>query len=215
MSWSSSPINGSESVAANKTPLNNAFTYLDTNLKNDHYWDNANSNLDGHHKYVQMPDEASNPSLATDMKAVYFNKELTTNSVDKSVPHVVVNNATTAGTNAAQAALIWASGYVTLAGPTPTITPTLAASYNIDSSISFARSGGSNITYTFTMTFDTAPPHDQYLIFHSVLRGTNDTSSTIAIAGTPDTTSFQLVLQNFTESSNKYPRAFSFMITGV
>jgi len=73
MSWSDTPVNGQQSVAANKTPINQAFTYISTTEKKDHYWDNANANLDGRHQFVQMPNfSSSTPTIGTDMKGVFY-----------------------------------------------------------------------------------------------------------------------------------------------
>ena len=82
MTWSDTPIDGQQSVAANKTPINNAFTYIANSMKVDHFWDNANANLDGHHQFVQMPKSESggtpaNPTIATDIDGVYYVKEKT------------------------------------------------------------------------------------------------------------------------------------------
>lgn len=102
MTWSSSPVDGQQSVAANKTPINNAFGYLDTNLKVDHFWDNNNANLDGHHQFAQMPKFESggspaNPSRATDMDGVYFVKDKTASDapdLQMAEPHYIANDGT-------------------------------------------------------------------------------------------------------------------------
>lgn len=83
MTWSDTPIDGQQSVAANKTPINDAFTYIANTMKNDHFWDNANANLDGRHQFVQMPETTNTvsgvirPNFGVDMDAIYYARQKT------------------------------------------------------------------------------------------------------------------------------------------
>lgn len=103
MTWSDAPIDGQQSVSANKSPLNNAFTYIANEMKNDHFWDNANSNLDGRHQFVQMPKleaggNPANPAIATDMNGVFYMKQKTAteapNGPEVVEPFYFVNDGT-------------------------------------------------------------------------------------------------------------------------
>lgn len=71
MTWSATPVDGSISVKANETPINDAFTYIGTNMADDHYWGTGGSN-DGHHKAVQQIAQSSDPTLASGMNLAWY-----------------------------------------------------------------------------------------------------------------------------------------------
>lgn len=73
MPWNTIFPDGSKSVKQNETPGQQNTTYIKTTMNNDHYWD-IGSNEDGRHKYVNMPTQASNPSIATGMNGIMFLK---------------------------------------------------------------------------------------------------------------------------------------------
>lgn len=75
MTWTTTVVDATLSVAAHESRFNTNATYIDTSMKVDHYWANANANLDGHHKIVQMTAETSDPALGTDMKGALYVKE--------------------------------------------------------------------------------------------------------------------------------------------
>jgi hypothetical protein len=75
MTWRTSVIDSSLSVAAHESRLNGNASYINTTAKVDHYFNESNSNLDGHHQIVQMTAETADPSLATDMKGALYVKE--------------------------------------------------------------------------------------------------------------------------------------------
>lgn len=75
MTWRTSVVDSTLSVAAHESRFNANASYIDTSMKVDHYWANANSNLDGHHQIVEMTAETSDPSLSTDMKGALYVKE--------------------------------------------------------------------------------------------------------------------------------------------
>ena len=54
MVWNSTSPDGTKSVKANTTPMQQNTTYTETTLNVDHYW-NIGTNEDGRHKQVQMP----------------------------------------------------------------------------------------------------------------------------------------------------------------
>lgn len=81
MVWQSTAPDGSKSVKANNTILQQNTTYTETTLNVDHYW-NIGTNEDGHHKYVQMPETQtggtpSDPTIAAGMDLVYYAKQKT------------------------------------------------------------------------------------------------------------------------------------------
>lgn len=100
MTWNNPVIDGQQSVAANKTPLNQNSAYIETSMQVDHYWDNANSNLDGHHQFVQMPKTESggnpaNPSIATDIDGVLYCKDKTATEAPEAQnpePYYIMND---------------------------------------------------------------------------------------------------------------------------
>jgi len=102
MAWKDNPINGQQSVATNKTPINDNFQYIADSMQIDHFWDNANANLDGHHQFVQMPKNESggspaNPSIATDVDGVMFSKQKTSTEatvVQNVEPYYISNDGT-------------------------------------------------------------------------------------------------------------------------
>ena len=75
MAWNNPVINGTNSVASNKTPLNENSDYIETTMQQDHYWD-ENANLDGRHKQVNMVDASPDPTIGTDCDGTIFLKEI-------------------------------------------------------------------------------------------------------------------------------------------
>jgi len=78
MTWSSSPIIGTNSVSANKAPINNAFAYIEQEMVKDHFWDDDDSDKDGRHNIVHMPEQTGDPSsMPVDMKGGYYVRQKT------------------------------------------------------------------------------------------------------------------------------------------
>ena len=71
MPWNSVWPNGAVSVKANETPGLENTTYTETTLNNDHYW-NIGSDEDGRHKFVNMPNQDPEPSIATGMDGLLY-----------------------------------------------------------------------------------------------------------------------------------------------
>jgi len=61
MPWNPLVITGTNSVRANKTPLNENSAYATNKLVLDHYW-NQDGNKDGYHKQINMPVLAADPT---------------------------------------------------------------------------------------------------------------------------------------------------------
>jgi hypothetical protein len=76
MVWHTTAPDGTKSVKENKSILQDNTDYIKTTMNIDHFWD-IDSNHDGHHKEVQLLNQASNPTLLGSMNGVIFTKLLT------------------------------------------------------------------------------------------------------------------------------------------
>lgn len=79
MVWNTVYPDGTQSVGANVPIGLQNTSYTKTTLNNDHFWD-VGTDEDGHHRYVQMPQNQvggtpTNPTLATGMDGVMYLKE--------------------------------------------------------------------------------------------------------------------------------------------
>jgi len=199
MTWSDTPIDGQQSVAANKTPLNNAFTYIANTMDNDHFWDDSNSNLDGRHQFVQMPKNESggnpaNPSLGTDMDGVIYYKDKTaTDAPDLQMaePHALSydgsnNQILQLGFRAMIHFEVSGGGVVT-------------EKYAHNCSV--VRDG----TGLFTLTFDTALPSDNYIVFGTAQRSSGNALVVATQSGTKaakmTTTTYKFVTASTSDSA--------------
>jgi hypothetical protein len=199
MTWSDTPINGSQSVAANKSPINNAFTYIADSMKNDHFWDNANSNLDGHHQYVQMPKNESggvpaDPSFATDMDGIVFAKEKTaTEAPDKQLVESFYRQKDGAGFHLQQMGFR-AMLSVTISGGS--IVQNSGNDWDYQHNISAV----SLASTTLTVTFATTLPTDNYIVIVNGLNSSSykvtskSTTTLVLSTGTISSTGVDLVI---------------------
>jgi hypothetical protein len=78
VTWNSQWPIGNKSVKFNKDPGVQNTEYTETIMNLDHHW-NDSTNTDGHHKWMQMPQQGTpavptDPSLATGMDGVIFAK---------------------------------------------------------------------------------------------------------------------------------------------
>lgn len=89
MPWNSTSPNGALSVKANRTPMNQNTTYIETTMGNsvigtnttstrDHFW-NVGTNEDGRHRFIQSPaftvgGNATDPVIGTGMDGVQYLK---------------------------------------------------------------------------------------------------------------------------------------------
>ena len=81
MVWHPTSPDGTKSVKANKTILQDNTTYSETNLTKDHFW-NVGANEDGHHRFVQAPKytvggNPADPVLSAGMDSEYYAKQKT------------------------------------------------------------------------------------------------------------------------------------------
>ncbi len=90
MPWNSNSPNGTLSVKANRAPMNQNTTYIETTMGNsvvgtnttstrDHFW-NVGSNEDGRHRFIQSPKFtvggiAADPVIGTGMDGVSYLKD--------------------------------------------------------------------------------------------------------------------------------------------
>lgn len=73
MTWTSNWPDGSKSVRGNESAGTGNMSYIENKMKLDHYW-NEDANKDGHHKIIQMTEEATDPALATGMDGAIYLK---------------------------------------------------------------------------------------------------------------------------------------------
>lgn len=74
MPWYPDAPDGTQSVQDNETILQANTTYIKTEMKDDHFWD-EDSDKDGRHRQVQMPKQGSDPMLGAKMDGVIYYKE--------------------------------------------------------------------------------------------------------------------------------------------
>lgn len=173
MSWNTTSPDGSQSVKANKSIIQDNFTYTESKLTLDHYF-NDDANLDGRHRYANMPKQASEPSIATDCDGIYY-------LFDNVSTQPFYKN----GDSVMQLLGIRAMGVINAAG-------TLAYSYNV---ASVTLSG----TARYTATFTTALPNNNYLVLGGAIRDNSSVSSELlfnmqaatSLATVKSTTSFK------------------------
>lgn len=71
MPWNSIWPVGSTSVRVNRTTGNQNTTYLETTLKNDHFF-NEDASKDGYHKKASMPNFGTTPGIPAGSDGVYY-----------------------------------------------------------------------------------------------------------------------------------------------
>lgn len=211
MPWLDTPVDGQQSVSANKPRINNNHQYISDEMKKDHFWDNANSNLDGRHQFVQMPkNEAggnpANPAIATDLDGVYFVKDKTSADApdgQHAEPHYIMND----GSNNQVLQLGFrALAHFEVSGGTVT------EKYIHNCSISRTSTGN------FTLTFDTAVPTANYIVSGSAMRDSGPGLAVVLKEGTKAanmTTTNVLFQTRSTNSGNvRDPIVCTIMIAG-
>lgn len=169
VTWNTTAPDGSKSVAANNTILQQNTTYTETVQNYDHYW-NIGTDEDGHHKYVQTVGYASggtptDPTIATGMDAVYYAKLKTASeaTAQQDVQPYYKNAGQVMQILAMRACVCFdvSSGSVTV-----------KYKHNI-TSVSRTAQG------RFTVTFTNAMPSVNYLVAGSAIRDTSSATSNI------------------------------------
>ena len=147
MPWNPTYPNGAVSVKANETPGLENTTYTETTLNNDHYW-NIGSDEDGRHKFVNMPNQDPEPSIATGMDGLLYAFENVS-----SQPFFKNNDSVMQLLGIRAMAVFNGSG-------------TLAYSYNVSG---VGGSGGS-----YTINYTNALPNNNYLVLGGAIRNDSD-----------------------------------------
>ncbi len=199
MTWSDTPVAGQQSVSANKAPINNAFIYIANEMKKDHFWDNANNNLDGRHQFVQMPKfeaggNPANPAIATDMNGVFYMKDKTAGDapdLQMTEPFYQANDGTR---NQIEQVGFRAMIHFEMLISNPF---TITEKYVHNCSVVRTAVG------QFTLTFDVQMPTANYILFGTALRTGTDTTLNLAPrSGTKAARITATTLQFTTESVN-------------
>lgn len=149
MAWRTTAPDGSKSVKDNETILQDNTTYTETTMNYDHYW-NIGSNEDGRHKYVNMPNQASAPSISTGMNGILYALE------NVSTQPYFRNNDSIMQLLGIRAMAVFNG------------TGALAYNYNV-ASVSRTSTGNYTITYT------SALPNNNYLVLGGSIR--NDSTA--------------------------------------
>ncbi|MEN8236138.1 MAG: hypothetical protein ABFQ95_01095 [Pseudomonadota bacterium] len=181
MTWTGGATpDGTKSVKDNKSIIQDNFAYTESTMQKDHFFDDANSNLDGRHQFAQMPKNESggnpdDPTIATDMDLVYYSKEKTsTEAPDLQMvePFAISNDGTSNQ--------VMQMGFRALihfeVGPSPTFTITPKYSHNC----TVARTGPG----LFTLTFTTPMPTSNYIFFGTALRSSGNGLVIVPQSGT-------------------------------
>jgi hypothetical protein len=161
--WNSQWPIGNKSVKFNKDPGVQNTEYIETIMNLDHHWKDS-TNTDGHHKWIQMPQQGTpatptDAPLATGMDGVIFAKATDALNTYQDVQPFFMNNAdigTPGITNLMQMLGMRACGV--FLGRSSNGNCTLNYSHNI-STISRGGSGEYTITYTNPL------PSANYLVF--------------------------------------------------
>lgn len=157
MPWNSSWPIGSQSVATNRPTGAQNTTYIEDTMNVDHFW-NIGSNEDGHHQFVQSPKfEAggvpADPTLATGMDGVlYYKKKTSAESPDYQavLPFFKDGDGTP---NVMEMLGIRACAVWTWTGAA------ITENYTHNASVTRTSQG------LYKLTFDTALPSVNYLVF--------------------------------------------------
>jgi hypothetical protein len=159
MAWNNPVINGANSVASNKTPLNENSAYIETSMQLDHYWD-ENANLDGRHKQVNMPNQSPDPSIGTDCDGVIFHKEITKNA-GGTTENVAVHK------NSSMVNYLGIRAWVNFDYNGATTTITVKSQYGVTSVTKLDKG-------RFQITFSQTLPTNNYVISGTAIRTNTD-----------------------------------------
>ena len=76
MTWNgNTTVDGDQSVKDNRPRINGSFGYIETTMQNDHYWDDATSDFDGRHQFIQSPEQSADPTLGSSMDGALYLKD--------------------------------------------------------------------------------------------------------------------------------------------
>lgn len=83
MAWLNSPVTGTNSVSANKAPINANHNYIAATMVVDHFWDDLPvAGVDGHHQFVAGPGyetggSPADPALPASCDFIFWAREIT------------------------------------------------------------------------------------------------------------------------------------------
>jgi len=174
MTWSDTPIVGSNSVSANKAPINNAFSYIAQEMVKDHFWDDNDSDKDGRHNIVHMPEQTGDPSsMPVDMKGGYYVRQKTAGeSPAKQLYEPYYFNEDGATKNILQLGF---RAMVQFDGRSSNGACTINYSHNISG---VSRTG----TGLYTVTFTTALPSSDYIPLAFAMRNASASTASLYVS---------------------------------
>jgi len=178
--WNPLSPDGSKSVKQNRPLMQQNTTYIQTEMGKDHYWDAAEAadgGKKGHHKFVQMlstddgetPAVSDNPAPVGDMDGVFYvRKKTAIESPANQDVQAFFRNTGATSSSFMQLMGIRACGLITgITSNRALVDAEIPYSHNIGSIV---RSGEGR----YTVTFDTAMPSINYLVFGDALRSSSD-----------------------------------------
>lgn len=214
MTWDVNTPLGTISVAANKSKFQNNFTYIETQEQKDHFFDNANTNYDGHHQKIEMPSNSSVPALSTDMST-----GVTTINRTYTVDNIATTNSiaayegkfkdiTTGVSHPFQFLPVLAWATFSQSGTTVGTTN----SFNITSIVR-------NSVGNYTVTFTDALPSDRYMVTGSAIANAGSSNCFLGYQKTNTYTDRQTVSTvtiqvSGNNNDNAEPSFVSFIVLG-
>jgi hypothetical protein len=72
MAWNPVFPTAATIISQSVTGFQGNWSYIETTMQRDHFWDDSNPNYDGRHNVVQMPSQAVNPAIGTDMRMAFY-----------------------------------------------------------------------------------------------------------------------------------------------
>jgi len=160
MVWHVVAPDGTKSVKANETILQENTTYIKTTENTDHYW-HVGADEDGHHQQVQMVKKGVAPTLDTGMDTLLY-------AFDNVETETFLRN----NTSIMQLLGIKACVLFNYAAGAA---QTIVYSYNV-TSVSKTSTGKYTVTYT------TALPTNNYLVLGNAVRNNADTGKGIQLS---------------------------------
>lgn len=206
MTWNSTVITGSNSVSANKTPLNQNSAYITAKVGLNHFWDGnfidngstvARSGLDGFHSHLELPafenpsGTSADPTRSANIDGMFYYKKETVRQNDSSTGTEIIPLADNA--RQGKGAVLIAHAYCEFTFTTAYTSGTVQVpNANIRSHFGIGESGGNlQIVQTnngkFRITFANAAPTANFIVFGTAFSSSRALYVTSDIA-TPKTT---------------------------
>ena len=215
MPWNSTSPLGSVSVKANKAPMQQNTTYIETTMGNsvvgtnavttrDHFW-NVGTNEDGRHRFIQSPAFTvgglpTDPVVGTGMDAVTYSKTKTsTESTAQQDVQLFFRNAT----QIFQMLGIRAMGVFNGDSVTP-VQADVVYSHNLALQSAGTKGIVRDATGQYTITFANALPSANYLVLGGAIRDSSSSTDELlfemksanSLTNVKSTTNFKFMLQS-------------------